>query len=296
MERGTRTTEGLQIIEQPSQNPETRQQGIALAAATRDGRYRATLEAFAQDAKAARGSTGRRRGGARLVRVTPNRVLDQLIVVGSRQAQLELGRRSGGAGHCRGSMSRGRSGRALDRRELPARSAPGGIADPRRSCATAARVIELARAGKLPDDLKTEATTLLHTSPDRRLRERGGYASCRCPRRPAAGRCRRSVELIRRQGDADKGGRSSSAPAPTACGSCHRVQGHGHWVGPDLSTIGVKYGRDELIRSILSPSAAIGFSFRSHRRCVDRRASDHRTACGGYARPADLQDGRRTAG
>jgi putative heme-binding domain-containing protein len=30
-----------------------------------------------------------------------------------------------------------------------------------------------------------------------------------------------------------------------------------------LSTIGVKYGKEELIRSILSPSAAIGFSFRS---------------------------------
>ncbi len=57
--------------------------------------------------------------------------------------------------------------------------------------------------------------------------------------------------------------RSSSAPAPTRCGSCHRVQGHGQWIGPDLSTIGVKYGKDELIRSILSPSAAIGYSFRS---------------------------------
>ena len=41
------------------------------------------------------------------------------------------------------------------------------------------------------------------------------------------------------------------------------MQGDGQWVGPDLSTIGVKYGKDELIRSILSPSAAIGYSFRS---------------------------------
>jgi putative heme-binding domain-containing protein len=41
------------------------------------------------------------------------------------------------------------------------------------------------------------------------------------------------------------------------------VQGRGQWVGPDLSTIGVKYGRDELIRSILSPSTAIGYNFRS---------------------------------
>ena len=41
------------------------------------------------------------------------------------------------------------------------------------------------------------------------------------------------------------------------------MQGRGQWIGPDLSTIGVKYGRDELIRSILSPSAAIGYNFRS---------------------------------
>lgn len=46
-------------------------------------------------------------------------------------------------------------------------------------------------------------------------------------------------------------------------GVCHRVQGNGQWIGPDLSTIGVKYGKEELIRSILSPSAAIGYSFRS---------------------------------
>ena len=28
--------------------------------------------------------------------------------------------------------------------------------------------------------------------------------------------------------------------------SCHRVQGEGQWIGPDLSTIGIKYSRDEL--------------------------------------------------
>ena len=44
---------------------------------------------------------------------------------------------------------------------------------------------------------------------------------------------------------------------------CHRVQGEGPWIGPDLSTIGTKYGKDELLRSILNPSAAIGYNFRT---------------------------------
>ena len=48
-----------------------------------------------------------------------------------------------------------------------------------------------------------------------------------------------------------------------SCSGCHRVQGRGQWIGPDLSTIGTKYGRDELLRSVLNPSAAIGHGFRS---------------------------------
>ena len=60
-----------------------------------------------------------------------------------------------------------------------------------------------------------------------------------------------------------RGKRLSSEPGTNSCAGCHRVQGQGQWVGPDLSTIGVKYGRDELIRSILSPSDSIGYSYRS---------------------------------
>src|SRR5262249_53159086 len=58
-------------------------------------------------------------------------------------------------------------------------------------------------------------------------------------------------------------GGQSSQGAQVACGNCHRVQGRGEWVGPDLSTIGTKYGKDELLRSILSPSSAIGYNYRT---------------------------------
>src|SRR5207248_1262953 len=78
-------------------------------------------------------------------------------------------------------------------------------------------------------------------------------------------------DLIRRDGRADHGrevffraGSAQSGQGPqVACGGCHRVQGRGEWVGPDLSTIGTKYGKDELLRSILNPSAAIGYNYRT---------------------------------
>ena len=56
----------------------------------------------------------------------------------------------------------------------------------------------------------------------------------------------------------------AKASAANACASCHRVQGQGQWVGPDLSTIGTKYGKEELLRSILYPSAAIGYNYKSN--------------------------------
>ena len=76
--------------------------------------------------------------------------------------------------------------------------------------------------------------------------------------------------MVRREGKADHGrevffraGPALQAGGVRSCGACHRVQGRGEWVGPDLSTIGTKYGKDELLRSILNPSAAIGYNFRA---------------------------------
>ena len=63
-----------------------------------------------------------------------------------------------------------------------------------------------------------------------------------------------------------------------SCGSCHRVQGQGQWIGPDLSTIGTKYGKDELLRSILNPSEAQpGYSFAAQSR---RGSNDGRVLTG----------------
>jgi putative heme-binding domain-containing protein len=47
------------------------------------------------------------------------------------------------------------------------------------------------------------------------------------------------------------------------CFACHRVDGRGAAIGPDLSTIGKSLSRDKLIESILTPSKEIAPQFTS---------------------------------
>jgi putative membrane-bound dehydrogenase-like protein len=133
----------------------------------------------------------------------------------------------------------------------------------------AIELIKLAREKKLPEALKTEATFVLNTHADATVREEAGKI---LPIESTVGRKLPPLEmLLRRRGDAARGeavflranGTSQTGAGAIACASCHRVQGRGRWVGPDLSTIGVKYGKEELLRSIINPNAAIGYNFRT---------------------------------
>jgi putative heme-binding domain-containing protein len=128
------------------------------------------------------------------------------------------------------------------------------------------KLLEMARAGKVPEVLRGEATSVLHGHPDRRIRDE---AVRLLPLTSATGRpLPPPAELLRREGDTTRGrqaffkvGPATQAGGVQACSACHRVQGRGQWVGPDLSTIGTKYGPDELLRSVLNPSAAIGYNY-----------------------------------
>ncbi len=132
------------------------------------------------------------------------------------------------------------------------------------------RVLAMARDGTLPDDLKTLASTVLNTHPDRRVRDEAARA-LPLPKASGGRPLPPLAELVRRSGQADRGREVFFRAGPdqkgresqVSCGGCHRVQGQGQWVGPDLSTIGTKYGKDELLLSILDPSAAIGYNFRT---------------------------------
>ncbi len=70
---------------------------------------------------------------------------------------------------------------------------------------------------------------------------------------------RRAVEF---QGDAIRGGRLIRDAKRTNCLRCHRIGEEGADVGPNLSNVGGKLGREHLVESILEPSRQIVEGFR----------------------------------
>ena len=62
-------------------------------------------------------------------------------------------------------------------------------------------------------------------------------------------------------GDPSRGARIVQQGAVVTCLSCHQVGGKGRDLGPDLSAIGAKYKRDEILAHILEPSKVIDEKF-----------------------------------
>lgn len=67
----------------------------------------------------------------------------------------------------------------------------------------------------------------------------------------------------RRDGSAERGKSVFFATDKAGCVSCHSVDGSNAAAGPDLSTIGDKFGRRELIEAVLEPNAAIAVGYES---------------------------------
>ena len=70
----------------------------------------------------------------------------------------------------------------------------------------------------------------------------------------------RSIAL-KGQGSASRGRRLFSDPKGLACIKCHAIGKEGGAVGPELSSVGGKYPRDELIAAVLFPSAKISSGY-----------------------------------
>lgn len=110
----------------------------------------------------------------------------------------------------------------------------------------------------LPEELKSEVGRLLRNSPFQDLRNKALLAF------PAPGKMDlkklpSSQILAQKKGDASRGKElvRASANNPMQCLKCHGIQGAGGAIGPDLSLIGKKATRENLLDSLLLPGKAI---------------------------------------
>jgi putative heme-binding domain-containing protein len=71
-------------------------------------------------------------------------------------------------------------------------------------------------------------------------------------------------EILRLPGDARRGRDVFTAESVVNCKSCHLLDGVGIAIGPDLSKIGAKYPKPDLLREILQPSRTIDPKFAVH--------------------------------
>jgi putative membrane-bound dehydrogenase-like protein len=125
------------------------------------------------------------------------------------------------------------------------------------------QMMSLHGSGKFPSDLLSELTFLLHNHADRRVRQTAATA-LPLPKTGSGKPLADLQAVLAIKADTERGHTVFHQNKDTACARCHRVQGEGHWVGPDLSSIGTKYGKQELLYHILNPSGAINYNYVSH--------------------------------
>ena len=119
-------------------------------------------------------------------------------------------------------------------------------------------LLAVVEQGKLPQELKFAAANVLLSSADEAIKTAAGKhltlpaAAGGQPLPPIA-------ELIKRTGDAARG-KTLFATTGT-CAKCHKVQGEGKEVGPDLSEIGSKLSKEAIYLSILDPNAGVSFNY-----------------------------------
>jgi putative membrane-bound dehydrogenase-like protein len=123
----------------------------------------------------------------------------------------------------------------------------------------ASDLLQLARDGKLPSDVKFTATTVLNQV---RWPELKAQAAQLLPL--PKGRNTETLppvnELLRRRANVANGA-TVFARQETGCMTCHRVNDKGTDLGPALSEIGDKLAKDAIYEAILDPSASIAFGY-----------------------------------
>jgi putative membrane-bound dehydrogenase-like protein len=121
-------------------------------------------------------------------------------------------------------------------------------------------LLDLEESGELPSELRNAATNVTNASSSAAVKAR---AQKLLP--PLTSKNKRRLppleQLLGEQGDAGRGKKVFIATAGPKCKSCHSLEGGKKSVGPNLSAIGSKLGKQALLESILNPSAGIAPEF-----------------------------------
>lgn len=120
-------------------------------------------------------------------------------------------------------------------------------------------LIDLAKKGDLPGDVKLAAASELNLAPWTPIKKAAAEV-LPLPQSKNAESLPPISQLLKKSGDPKHGQEVFESPT-AACSTCHQVNGKGGDIGPKLSEIGTKLGKDALYESILDPSAGISFGF-----------------------------------
>ncbi|MGZ8900452.1 MAG: c-type cytochrome [Limisphaerales bacterium] len=123
-------------------------------------------------------------------------------------------------------------------------------------------LLDLAKNEKLPSDLKLTASSELNLAPWPEIKK-NALEILPLPQTKTSEPLPPISELVKRTGNLDRG-REVFESQTAACSACHVVNGKGTDVGPQLSEIGTKLGKDALYQSILDPSSGISFGFEAY--------------------------------
>ncbi|QDT05515.1 Cytochrome c [Rubripirellula lacrimiformis] len=121
-------------------------------------------------------------------------------------------------------------------------------------------VLSLQKQSEIAADLESEMSFLLHNHSDGRIRH---LAEQQLPATSGidSKKIHNVQAVLALHGNAGRGRELFTNHKDAACARCHRVTGEGSLVGPDLASVGMKYGERELLYHIQYPSGAINYNF-----------------------------------
>lgn len=121
-------------------------------------------------------------------------------------------------------------------------------------------LIDVAQNEELSGEVNTLVSQYIFSNPSPDVRTEAGQYF---PRPDAAGNLPAISEIAQMDGHPKKGKKLFHGKG--GCAVCHAVNGDGGDVGPPLSTIGLKYGRESLLDAMINPDAGIAFGYGGER-------------------------------